>query len=417
MSQSTRNSDVNSNDPDSAAAKELPLKVTSNNSELPNNRSARKVPRLVMLPLIFLILFTGAVVGIYVQPPGLKLFMELTGLAPGGGSKTPIAVSPPPSAPAANPAPEKIRSVVALGKLVPEGDVVTVAMPYGAGDARIEAIYVSIGQRVARGATLAVLDNSGSLQSGVETAQANVDLKKAALEQARSSIAASLKEARAVLIRTRAEAQAATNNLERERKLFERGLSTQSSYDDATLKVRGTKQDVEKAKATLSRYESKNIDNQPDVLVAARNLDTVRAELNRARRDLARGTVVAPVSGTVLDVHVRPGEKPGNSGIIDIGNTDRMTAELEVYQSDIARVRVGLHVELTSDALEVPLMGLVSKIGYTVGKQTQLSADPAANTDARVIEVTVQLDDASSARAARLTFLEVLARIAVEEKQ
>jgi len=414
MSQFTRSSEVNSNDPD---AKELPLIVNSNTPELPKTRRTRKVPRLVVLPLIFLILFTGAVVGIYVQPPSLKLFMELTGFVPGGGSKTPIAVPPPQLAPAEKPVQGKIRSVVALGKLVPDGDVVTVAMPYGAGDARIEEIHVNIGQRVVRGTILAVLDNSGSLQSGVETARANVELKKAALDQARSSITASLKEARAALARIKAETQVAANNLERERKLFERGLSNQSSYDDATLKVRETKQDVEKAKATLSRYESKDINDQPDVRVAARNLDAVRAELNRARQDLARGTVVTPVSGTVLDIHVRPGEKPGNSGIVDIGNTDRMTAELEVYQSDIARVRVGLLVELTSDALEAPLVGLVSEIGYTVGKQTQFNTDPAANTDARVIEVTVQLDDASSTLAARLTFLEVVARIAVEENQ
>ena len=137
--------------------------------------------------------------------------------------------------------------------------------------------------------------------------------------------------------------------------------------------------------------------------------------MNRARQDLARGTVIAPVSGTVLDIHVRPGEKPGNSGIVDIGNTDRMTAEIEVYQSEIARVEVGQSVELTSDALRSPLTGLVSSIGYSVGRQTQLSSDPAANTDARVIKVIVQLDNASSAKAARLTFLEVIARIAVKE--
>ncbi len=391
--------------------------ITSNNPEPPKGRKARKVPRLVILPLIFLILFTGAVVGIYVQPPSLKLFMELTGLVPGGGSKTPIAVPPPQSMSTVKPAPEKIRSVVALGKLVPAGDVVTVAMPYGAGDARIEEIHTKIGQRVARGDTLAVLDNTSPLQSAVETALANVALKKAALEQTRNNITASLKEGRADLARAKAAVQVAASNLERERKLFNSGLGTQSSLDNAILKARETKQDVEKAKATLSRYDRKDIDNQPDVRVAARNLDAARAELNRAHQDLARSTVIAPVSGTVLDIHVRPGEKPGNSGIVDIGNTERMTAELEVYQSDIARVKVGQHVELTSDALEVPLTGLINAIGLTVGRQTQIGNDPAANTDARVIKVTVQLDDVSSALAARLTFLEVVARIAVEEGQ
>ncbi len=412
MSQLTKNQEASTKNPE-----ELPLIVSNKSREHSKHQRKRNVPRLVILPLIFLILFTGAVVGIYVQPPTLKLFMELTGLVPGGGSKSPIAVPPPQSKLASKPTPEMIRSVVALGKLLPEGDVVTVAMPYGAGDARIEEIHIKIGQHVDRGDTLAVLDNTAPLQSALETAQANVALKKAALVQTRSAIVASLKESRAALARAEAAMHVAASNLKREQSLFKRGLSPQSSLDNAILKVDETKQDVKKAKATLSRYDNEDIDNQPDVQVAARNLDAVRAELNRAHQNLARGTVIAPLSGTVLDIHVHPGEKPGNSGIVDIGNTERMLAELEVYQSDIASIRVGQHVELTSDALQAPLTGLVSAIGFTVGHQTQIGDDPAANTDARVIKVTVQLDDASSASAARLTFLEVVARITVEEKQ
>jgi len=406
MSQLTRNSDDHD---------DLPLMVTRNNSEPPRHHKARKVPRIVMLPLAFLILFTGAVIGIYIQPPALKMFMELTGLVPGGGTRTPIAIPSSQSELSAQPKIQTIRSVVALGKLAPDGDVVTLAMPYGAGDARVEEIHIKIGQRITRGDTVAVLDSVELLQSAVEVAQANVAVKEAALAQTNSNISASLNEGLAVLASARAASQVAARNLERDQELFKKGLSTQSSLDSAVLKARETKQDVEKAEATLSRYDSQDIDDQPDILVAARNLDVARVDLSRARQELARGTVTAPVSGTVLDIHVRPGEKPGNTGIIDIGNTDRMTAELEVYQSDIARVRVGQHVELTSDALDASLTGLVSTIGFTVGRQTQIGDDPAANTDARVIKVTVQLDDESSADAARLTFLEVMARIAVEE--
>ena len=43
-----------------------------------------------------------------------------------------------------------------------------------------------------------------------------------------------------------------------------------------------------------------------------------------------------------------------------------------------------------------------------------LFPDPAANTDARIIRVTVQLDQPSSARAAAFTGLEVTGRIATD---
>ena len=50
-------------------------------------------------------------------------------------------------------------------------------------------------------------------------------------------------------------------------------------------------------------------------------------------------------------------------------------------------------------------------IGLTVGRQGLISSDSAANTDARVIRVSVALDEPSTQIAARFTNLEVIARI------
>lgn len=50
-----------------------------------------------------------------------------------------------------------------------------------------------------------------------------------------------------------------------------------------------------------------------------------------------------------------------------------------------------------------------------MGRQTLVGADPAANTDARVVEVTVALDEASTALARRFTNLQVLSRIEVQD--
>jgi HlyD family secretion protein len=42
-----------------------------------------------------------------------------------------------------------------------------------------------------------------------------------------------------------------------------------------------------------------------------------------------------------------------------------------------------------------------------------ISPDPAANTDARIVRVTVTLDEPSSGRARGLTGLEIVGRIAI----
>jgi HlyD family secretion protein len=47
------------------------------------------------------------------------------------------------------------------------------------------------------------------------------------------------------------------------------------------------------------------------------------------------------------------------------------------------------------------------EIGLQIGRQSLLTSDPAANTDARVVKVQVKLDDGSSKLASRFTNLEV----------
>lgn len=398
---------------------ELPLQVintTVSKDGQDRPKSPRVLPRFFWLPFIPLLLFTGGFIGIYVQPPALRAFLRLTGLKPGGGTSSPIAV-PVEVVATAQQQQSKMRSVVALGKLVPEGKVITISPPFGAGDARVDAIKVEIGSQVTRGETLALLDNLSSLQSALESAEANVALQKTALEQTRMTIEASLDEAKATLERAKASEDLALQDLKRLQTLRARQVAPQADLDLAEATYAQAQKDVAKAEATLKRYESKDIDDQPDVAVAARKVDSATADLNRAKRDLERGMVTSPVTGTILDIHARPGEKPGSEGILDIGNIQHMTAELEVYQSEISMIAVGQYVELSADALDNSLAGIVTDIGYSVEPQTTIRDDPAANTDARVIKVTVSLDEASSKRAGRLTNLEVTGRIAVEDRQ
>jgi HlyD family secretion protein len=96
-----------------------------------------------------------------------------------------------------------------------------------------------------------------------------------------------------------------------------------------------------------------------------------------------------------------------------LGRTERMMALVEVFQTEISRVREGQEVSLTAAPLAAPLTGRVERVGLIVGRQNLVSDDTAANTDARVVEVLVRLDPESSARAAGLSNLEAVARIGV----
>lgn len=133
--------------------------------------------------------------------------------------------------------------------------------------------------------------------------------------------------------------------------------------------------------------------------------DVARAGLARARAALALLTVRAPLAGTVLDVHARAGERVGEDGIVEIGDTDVMVAVAEVYETDIGRVHEGQHAQVRSPALQAPLHGTVKRIGLKIGKQDVLGTDPVDEVDARVVEVEIHLDEPE--RAAALTNLRV----------
>ena len=148
--------------------------------------------------------FLGGFIGLYFQPPGLQSVFEITGLQPGGGTDTPIAE-----------AIETVREqtelsvisqgdVVALGRVIPRDNVITLGLPFGAGDTRIEEMRVEVGDVVAAGDVVAVLGNRTTLEGAVAAARAHVVVQSAALAQTRTAIAASRDEAQAELERAQA---------------------------------------------------------------------------------------------------------------------------------------------------------------------------------------------------------------------
>ena len=367
--------------------------------------------RLRLVPLVMVSLFTGAVIGLYFQPPALKTFFGITGLEPGGGTSTPIAVAIQQVRTQQEVAVFSEGDIVALGRIMPRGDVISIAPPFGAGDARIATLNVAVGDQVARGDTLAVLDNKSQLQNLVETARATVVIREANLLQTRQSINASLAEAQAAVKRAQATAAEAQSELTRLTTLLERGVTTRVTFDQAVARATEAARDVERNLATLSRYDLISGAVQADIAVAKANLVAAQVDVKRAMSNLSQATVLAPIDGTILKINSHVGERPASEGILNMGDISQMVAEAEVYQTLIGRVSIGDPVSITADALTGSLTGKVHAIGLEIGRQSITSNDPAANTDARVVDVIIWLDAASTVQAARFTNLETIVRI------
>lgn len=361
-----------------------------------------------------LLLLLGGVLGLYFQGPVLRAVFDWTRLEPGAGARRPIAL-----AVQREPAPEAVATmalgdVVALGRLQPAGGIVSVALPQGAGDARIEQILVAEGDQVARGDVLAVLDSLTLYQSALSSAESALAIRRAALAQTRVQVAATAAELRAQLRGAEAALLAAERELARVRSLFDRATTAQAGLDAAERAAETARADRDRLQAALTRYQPAAGGEPVDIAVATADLAAAEAAVRQARNDLDRARVRAPRSGTIISLAARAGERSPAEGLLRMGDTARMEAELEVFQAMAPRVAPGQRVSLVSGVLgDTPLTGTVARIGTLVGRQSVTADDPAANTDARVLTVTVALDAGSSARAAAYVNLEVVARIAV----
>lgn len=386
------------------AAPALPLQAVRRESSHPGSGRSRLWPilsRLRSLALGLALVGAGLAAGIVLQARGVL---------PWQAAETGAPAAPLPAA-----SDEETAAVFGLGRLLPDGLVVTVAPPFGAGDARVARLLVAEGARVEAGQPLAELDNRPQLLAALASAEATVRLREAELARQRIFVAASRAESRAALERAEVAAATARRELERSQELLARGHVTRATHDDALARSEAAEREVESARATLGRYTADTPDGQADIAVALRNLDAAQASLALAQADLARSLVPAPAGGVVLDIHVRPGERPGERGILDMGDIDKMMAEIEVYQSRIGAIETGARVEITGEAFDGAISGKVERIGWDVGRQTATGADPAARTDARVVKVYVAIDPADIPRVRRFTNLQVTARIGTGE--
>jgi HlyD family secretion protein len=116
-----------------------------------------------------------------------------------------------------------------------------------------------------------------------------------------------------------------------------------------------------------------------------------------------------------LKIHTRPGENIDSKGIIELGETAQMYAVAEVYESDIDRVKIGQRATMNLLNSAGTLSGRVEEIGLLVGKKDVLDTDPTADIDARVVEVRIRLDRASSQIAAPLSNASLKVKIPVEK--
>jgi multidrug resistance efflux pump len=276
-------------------------------------------------------------------------WLLLRGAGGGGASATPE--------PSIGPVPPSTE-IVADGRVVPVHYAELTASVPG----EVMAVEVSEGDAVTSGQKLVYLDDTSAAAevkaatAAVATAEAGVTRAQALADQA----AAQVKAADAAIVQARAvrdRAQAVRDGLPA-------GASNeQEAAADA---------DVEAARAAISAAQANQRAAEAASQAAAAGVAAARGEVARAVAALdaadaaaAETTIVAPFSGTIASLDVRPGERatPGTV-LLRIADTSSWLVETtDLDETTVARVAVGAPVTITFDGLPgVTVDGTVTSV-------------------------------------------------------
>jgi HlyD family secretion protein len=211
----------------------------------------------------------------------------------------------------------------------------------------------------------------------------------------------------------------AIESCEQRKREFARAIELIKSKSISQEEFEESKLRVTLATLAISELEAKQklllSVRDEDVHVLRSEIDAAVGRVATAKENLAMAEVVSPIDGLVLRVHVREGERPGDSGIIDLGDTRQMQVIAEVYEADAIRLRVGAIAKVVLKSSGIELQGVVCHVRPLVGRKTVLDNDPVSDADARVVETIIDIDDKDSVLVESLSNASVTVTIRTDE--
>jgi len=216
---------------------------------------------------------------------------------------------------------------------------------------------------------------------------------RVALEQAQAQLAAAQLQNRmlktqqtgtgADIVGSQADLQIKQRALARQSALLKEGFTTRAAYDDAVSEVRVAQTDLANARARAANASAAIAPGeQPNVAAAL-------AALDKARLDLSRTEVRAPMDGTIENAdRLQVGQAVViGVGMLSLVHSQDPWVEANFKEKDVGRMVPGLKAKIEVDAYPgVDFEGHVQSIGAGTGSEFALL--PAQNANGNWVKVT-----------------------------
>jgi len=247
--------------------------------------------------------------------------------------------------------------------------------------AKIVSISVDVGSAVKKGDTVITLDTK-DIEAQVAQAQAAVNTAQANLTKIQSGARPEqIAQAQALLDSAKTSYTNAKNNFDRNQQLFAAGALSQAQLETAQTQL------------SVAQAQSNSAQDQLDMLTKGETKETINVSqaqvkqaqvaLDLAKTQLAYGTIVSPVSGTVSAKNINVGElaSPGVA-LLSVVNVDSLYINASLPAGLIGSVKVGQ--EIVVKVSEIPDKEFPGEISVV---------DPVIDSRSRSVLVKIKINN------------------------
>ena len=284
----------------------------------------------------------------------------------------------------------------------------------------IQKVYVSIGDSVKKGDTLATFDKSElqeTLESAKEdlsdaktesahsisSAQSQLSEAQANYSDSKSSLARQVSDAKKDWTQAKKQAASLKKQLAKASNALEK-KQLQEKLTTAREKVNQAKTSYENAvsnRKNTNAQNKSNISNAKDALYnaqssAKKNIKEAQTQVDEASENLKKCTITAPISGIITAANVESGDIYTSGDMFQIDDTSSFTVSTTVDEYDISNVKVGQRVVILTEATDSDeLEGKITFIAPSTTSSTQtnenMEAASASTSSSEGYNVTVTL--------------------------
>ncbi len=264
------------------------------------------------------------------------------------------------------------QGVGALGRIEPRSRVIKISHNAGPDGARVEQLLFQEADSVKAGEKLAILSEHVKKKAEIEAAKMRIKVFEAERDLEQTTLVFNKRE-------------------------HVRHQSLELSYAVSISLADAKQLAFEQSAANLKRLSAE--------------IARAQSELKVAQAELENTLIYAPITGTIMKIFTRPGERIGENGLLEMANLSQIDVVAEVYESELTQVKIGQQGCITAIGFKRSYNAQVRELGFLVRKNDLNDTDPLADRDNRIIEVRLTLEPEAAADLRHQIFRQVKVRI------